>query len=246
MTLAPEFRAFIDESNTPLFKLGRDDSQRPYVTGCAIIPSEDQLPVRMAIPESPITGERLKSSSREMNDSAAAEFIASVLATQVEVAIVGIDAGDSGNIAGAANLTVKANILRKDQKRPPISTANAMYLLAAWEALLRSVESFYLRNAVFPSPLEVVFDQANLKAEESEFVSWALKDVCAKRGLIIGSVSWSLEQDEPLLLVPDIFSGVLRRQATHGDLPLAWDVIQLAIQTKRIVYRDGIAAPVIV
>jgi hypothetical protein len=119
-----------------------------------------------------------------------------------------------------------------------------MYLLAVWEALLRSVESFYLRNAVLPSPLEVVFDQANLKSEESEFVSWALKSVCSKQGLRIGPVSWSFEQDEPLLLVPDIFSGVLRRQATHGDLPLAWNEIQRAIQTKRIAYRDGIAAPV--
>ena len=142
MEIVPAFRAFIDESNTPSFEVDLRDNQRPYVACCAIVPFEDQLSVLKAIPRSATSGDRLKSSSREMNDSKAASFIEAVLATETEIAIVGIDGGDSKNVELATKITQKANVFRKQSNRVSISKASAMYLLAARESLFRSLEAF--------------------------------------------------------------------------------------------------------
>jgi hypothetical protein len=243
MASVPAFQAFLDESNSPVFELNLDDSLRPYVTCCAIVPFDYHLPGRMAIPRSPTTGKYIKSSAREMTDSMAAECIKRVLATEIEIAIVGIDGGGAGSVKSAERLTSAANELRKDQNRPSIQPGSAIYLRAVWEALFRSIEIFYLRRSMLPSPLEVVFDNGNLKTKERDFISRNLQVVCGKYGLSVRNISWLSEQEQPLLLLPDIFAGVLRRQATHNDLPLAWEKVQTAIQAGRIVYKDGIASP---
>jgi hypothetical protein len=240
--LIPAFQAFLDESNSPVFEVNLDYARRPYVTCCAVVPFDNLLPARLTIPRSPTTGEYMKSSAREMTDSMAAECIEQVLATEIEIAIVGVDGGETGSVNSAERLTSAANILRKDQNRPSISSASAIYLRASWEALLRSIEIFYLRRSMLPSPLEVVLDNGNLKTEERDFVSRNLQVVCGKYGLTIRNISWRSEQEQPLLLLPDIFAGALRRQATHNDLPLAWNKILSAIQSGRIVYKDGIVS----
>ena len=240
MTLTPAFRAFIDESNTPLFRSGIDDRRRPYVACSAIVPAKDELAVLKAIPCDPQSGERLKGSSRNMTDALAANFIKAVLSTESVISIVGVDGGDSANIEGATRLTEGANHYRRQSKRPVISRGSAMYLLTASKALSEALLSFYKRNGPYLSFFDVVFDHGNIKGKETERVAETLKAVYSKNGFTVQSISWSSEEEEPLLFIPDIFSGVTRRQATHNDLPQAWSQIQRAIQSKRLVYKDGI------
>ena len=115
-----------------------------------------------------------------------------------------------------------------------------MYLLAAGKALSESLISFYMRNGQYLSFFDVVLDQGNIKGKELERVTETLKAVYLKNDFTVQSISWSSDEEEPLLFIPDIFSGVTRRQATHNDLPRAWNQIQRAIQSKRLVYKDGI------
>ncbi len=65
--------------------------------------------------------------------SAGAEsFIESVLATETEIGIVGVDGGDSENVDRADRITEGAKVLRGKLRMPSISKVRGVYIRCSY------------------------------------------------------------------------------------------------------------------
>lgn len=228
MGLLPAYEIYIDESNVPVFSDSKKRDDAPYVVCAIVIPILAKQDIELLLPRDK-DGQIMKSSSPDLTDTAAAQFINNLMVFDVLFSIVVLDTKDKENCEIANSLTNNAN----RNRRKKIRQANLMYIRTAAEAIITVLGS----NKI--SFFDIIFDSNSLPRNEFELFKNILKVQFAHRGVKIRDITQKTEQQESLLLAADIIAGVGRRWDTHKDVPQSWSAILKGQGSGKVFIRNG-------
>lgn len=227
MNILPPYEIYVDEANTPLFE-PRPGLCTPYAVAAVAMSPLDKDKVIAILPRD-VSGNLLKSSSVSMTDELAANFIKKLLALNVLVTLVGVDASDPGNCCLADLMNSKANEIRHKK----LTKSNMMYVRTVVQAL---ANIWSTDNITF---FDLILDSSSLPKKESRLFCSVLQDKFGSRGTTVREIRWQTEQVEPLLLAPDILAGVGSRWTTHQDVPASWNEIVRGHSAGKLIIENG-------
>jgi len=227
MNILPPFEIYVDEANTPLFE-ARPGLCTPYAVAAVAMSPLDKDKIIAILPRDD-SGNLLKSSSVSMTDELAANFIRNLLALNVLVALVGVDASDPENCGLADVMISKANEIR----RKKLTKSNMMYVRTVVQAL---ANIWSTDKITF---FDLILDSSSLPKKESRRFCSVLQEKLGSRGTTVREIRWQTEQVEPLLLAPDILAGVGSRWSTHQDVPASWNEIVRGHSAGKLIIENG-------
>lgn len=238
MNLTAPLAVFVDEAGSADFREPAIGERKRAFTVCAVaVPASAFRGLLQIIPRN-AAGDFLKSSHRDFNNSLAVAFADGLIRSKAEVGAVLVDPGIAENIALASRQAKLANDRRtiardaeasEQGKRlhPEIKPHDLCYLSFLFQAVFACFEVYYARNQAVPSFVDFVVDTREIdEFQQNRFVS-EFRRICGKGGIHIGKFEWKREEDEPLLLLPDLFGGILCREDRYRDVGSAaqklWD-----------------------
>jgi len=241
--LSPPNTIYVDECGTPSFTdVGNSCKDRGYVVAASLIPELERSNILEILPRD-TNGSALKASSREMSPTIAAEFIKRVLNTSVEIALVLLDTGSKQNHKLASQVAELSKRGRQASGAPQINPRVLMYLITVNHAIVQVWSHSAIRHRQELTFFNVVMDSFSVSTNDRGLLQKEFPSIFAEQKVSVGSIRWESEDQEPLLLVSDIFAGICRRQLTHQDVGEAYSVIHAAMESGRIGFQDGIEVP---
>ncbi|MDR4462806.1 MAG: hypothetical protein MRJ66_00940 [Nitrospira sp.] len=232
MKLTAPLTVFVDEAGSADFREPVMGERKKAFAVCAVsVPTIAFCELLQIIPRNTV-GELLKASHKDFNNSLAATFVDGLIRSNAEVGACLVDPGAVENVALASKLAKLANDRRaivrdaeitKDGKclHPDIKSHDLHYLNFLSQAILACFEVYSAHNQAIPSFVDFVVDTMALdEFQRNRFVN-ELRRICGKGGIHIGQFEWKREEDEPLLLLPDLFGGILCREDRYHDVGAA-------------------------
>ncbi len=237
MNLTAPLAVFVDEAGSADFQEPVMGKPKKAFAVCAVaVPTIAFHGLRQIIPRNE-AGDLLKASHRDFNNSLAVAF-PRTNSSKAEVGAFLVNTGAAENIALANRLAKLANDRRtiaRDAEateqgkslHPEIKSQDLHYLSFLSHAIFACLEVYSAHNQAIPSFVDFVVDTKGLdEFQRHRFVS-ELRRICGKGGIHIGQFEWKREEDEPLLLLPDLFGGILCREDRYRDVGVAaqklWD-----------------------
>jgi len=237
-TTAPSHHIYVDEAGTPDIRpLSVLGSRRAYITCAVIIPIKVQKKVLDLLPNH--NGNYLKSSDVNFTEEMAISFVTALLSLDVDIALILIDASDAENHEISKLAAAKSNNGRSIKHEPHIKPSSLMYSLLATEAAVNAIIGASIRNQLQIRSLDLTFDNANLSNLHRKELVDDLRQFSPKYELAFANVAWKSEQEQPLLLVPDLIAGIVHRRLISGGCVEAWEILWDAYNSQRISIQDG-------
>jgi hypothetical protein len=238
MNLTAPLAVFIDEAGSADFReTVMGECKRAFAVCAVAVPTIASRGLLQIIPRN-ATGDLLKASHRDFNNSLAVAFADGLIRSKAEVGAFLVDPGAAENIAIASRRAKLANdrrIIARDTEsteqgkrlHPEIKPHDLHYLSFLSQAIFACLEVYSAHNQAIPSFVDFVVDTRGLdEFHRHQFVR-ELRRICGKGGIHIGKFEWKREEDEPLLLLPDLFGGILCREDRYRDVGAAaqklWD-----------------------
>lgn len=238
MNLTAPLAVFVDEAGSADFREPVMGECKKAFAVCAVaVPTIAFRELLQIIPRN-AAGDRLKASHRDFNNSLAIAFADGLIRSKAEVGAFLVDTGAAENIALANRLARLANDRRaiaRDAEatgqgkslHSEIKLHDLHYLSFLSQAIFACLEIYSAHNQAIPSFVDFVVDTKEINEfQRHRFVS-ELRRICGKGGIHIGQFEWKREEDEPLLLLPDLFGGILCREDRYRDVGAAaqklWD-----------------------
>jgi hypothetical protein len=238
--IAPPYTIFVDESGTPICRAaGQPDSHEGYVVAAVAVPVLSVPFLHSILPRNS-AGQILKFSDRELTPKVLAYFVEQVLFSDVELCLAMLETTSPKNRALSGDLVTVSNQRRAARHNPAISQASMVYLQTAGEAILGALSQLSRRRGPASGFIDVTLDEGNVSQHDRPNIVTALKQDCTRCGFDCRDVTWTTEQAQPMLFVPDILAGIYRRQVTHRDVNDALFLMEGALAARRIMIRDGI------
>lgn len=241
MDLQAPLTLFIDEAGSADFREpGAGECKKAFVVCAVSVPTSSFHELQQIIPRS-ATGKFLKSSHRDFNPALAITFADRLIHSKADVGAVLVDPGAVESIELARKLASLANNRRKavrdaelteEGKRlhPEITPHDLYYLNFLHKALLACLEVYSIRHQGLPSFLDIVVDTMELDEFQRQRFVCELRRICGEQGLRIGQFEWRRDEDEPLLLIPDLIGDILCREDRYRDAGMAaqklWDAAE--------------------
>ncbi len=238
MNLTAPLAVFVDEAGSADFREPVMGERKRAFAICAVaVPTIAFRGLLQIIPRN-AAGDLLKASHKDFNNSLAVAFADRLIRSKAEVGAFFVDPGATENIALASRLAKLANDRRTIAREaeatergkllhPEIKPHDLHYLSFLSQAVFACLEVYSTNNQAIPSFVDFVVDTRGLdEFQRHRFVS-ELRRICGKGGIRIGKFEWKREEDEPLLLLPDLFGGILCREDRYRDVGAAaqklWD-----------------------
>lgn len=238
MDLQAPLTVFLDESGSVDFRQPLPGARKKAHAVCAVaVPTIAFAGLRSIVPRNVIGG-FLKSSHENFNNDLAVCFVDQLVRSEAEVGAFLVDPGAAESIQVANARAELANARRAaareseetdagKREHPPIKPQDLHYLVFLGYALFACLEVCARRRRAMPSFIDVVVDTKDVdEFQRHRFVS-ELRRICREHGLVIGEFAWKTEEQEPLLLLPDLFGGILCREDRFRDVGAAahklWD-----------------------
>jgi hypothetical protein len=228
----------VDEAgNPPLRPSGVPNG---YVSSAVAIPTGIREKVELLLPRDPDSGEPLKSSSVRTTDVMLATFFERFFSMNVSCGLVSVDSADRSNVDLLQEAVDYANANRLAQHSKVLRPMSVAYWLLAPRATVLSWAAVSLQQGKHLRHFDVVFDEANLPSKQRRPFIEGIKSAFDDQGVVVGTVRWASEQDEPLLHVPDYIAGVTLRTSTKNDCPAAWEQLKTAQARGQISTQDPV------
>lgn len=238
MDLQAPLTIFVDEAGSADFRVPSAGERKKAFVVCAVaVPTMAFRELEQIIPRN-AKGEFLKASHRDFNNALAVTFADGLIQSKADVGAFLVDPGAVENIELAHQLEKLANDRRKASRdseptgegkrlHPEITSQDLHYLFFLSKALFACLEGYLTHHRALPSFIDIVIDTRELDEFQRQRSVSELRRICAEKGLRIGRFEWRREEDEPLLLLPDLFGGILCREDRYRDVgPAAqrlWD-----------------------
>ena len=187
-------------------------------------------------------GVPLKAADRSFNADLAYGFVQSLLETDAEIAAILIDTSHPTSVSAARNNTALVNQRRRAAHHRQITEAGFCYSIFAGQLIMNLLMVTLERTGLRPTFFDVVLDKAALKKKHERQWRDILRNAAADNDTTV-DVAWTSEQQEPLLLLPDLVAGILLRDAVAGDVQRARQALQDAGRAGRISLQDGYKIP---
>jgi hypothetical protein len=238
MNLTAPLAVFVDEAGSADFREPAMGERKRAFAVCAVaVPTIAFRGLLQIIPRN-AAGDLLKASHRDFNNSLAVAFADGLIRSKAEVGAFLVDTGAAENIVLANRLAKLANDRRAIAREaevteqgkslhPEIKSHDLHYLSFLSQAIFACLEVYSAHNHAIPSFVDFVVDTKGFdEFQQHRFVS-EIRRICGKGGIHIGQFEWKREEDEPLLLLQDLFGGILCREDRYRDVgPAAqklWD-----------------------
>lgn len=219
--LVPPRTFYIDEAGSLDFSLPKAGERKKALAFISVAVPMERLNAAFAVLPRRLNGEFLKSSDRDFSPDMATAFADRLIASPCEVGAFLCDPGAPENIAHAERLTKAANEGRKRQRamettnegrrqHPDISQHDLNYLNFTSQALFACMQSIASRQSR-PTFFNVIMDTQTIAPHQRTWFSQQFKRVAEQFCTRIDQIAWKTEQEEPLLLLPDILGGILCR-----------------------------------
>jgi len=104
---------------------------------------------------------------------------------------------------------------------PSIRQIAFRYLPFLLKALFGCLDVYQLRSGAIPSFTDIIIDTKDIDELQQQSFMHERRRLFKEHGLVIGELAWKREEDEPLLLLPDLFAGspgILCREDRFGDV----------------------------
>lgn len=238
MDIQAPLTLFVDEAGASDFGNPQPGARRKSHVVVAVAVPTIAFPGLLRILPKNEAGKLLKSSCRDFHPGLAMPFVQRLIQSQVDVGAFMVNTGDHDNIQLAADRARIANERRKAAREEEASTGGKAehpdirphdlhYLSFLPRAVFACLEIHTVRSmGRMPSFVDFVIDSKQIdEFQKQRFVS-EMRRICDEQGLRIGRFDWRKEEAEPLLLLPDLFGGILCREERFRDEPAArllWD-----------------------
>ena len=237
MAIQAPLTVFLDEAGAVDFGMPvAGEPKKAHVVCAVAIPTIAFKSFHSIIPRN-AAGEYLKSSHVDFNKDLALIFVNHLISSNAEVGAFLADTGDLKNVELANRQAKAANDGRsmvRERKvtaegkhmHPSIGQNDFHYLQFLLKALFACLDVYHSRNGAIPSFVDIVVDTKDIDEFQRQWFVNELRGLFQKHGLVIGELTWKRE-DEPLLLLPDLFADILCREDRFGDVGAAahklWD-----------------------
>lgn len=238
MNVIPPLKIFVDESGSTDFGEPKEDEPKKALAVVAVaVPTMHFKAIQSLLPRN-AAGKFLKAQDREFHAGTALTFVNKLISSTANVGAFLVDPGAVKNIelanANAKLANDRREIARKQEvteegkhMHPPISPHDLHYMVFLSQALFACLEVYSFRNGGMPSFVDIVVDTKDIDESQRQRFVRELRRISNKYGLIVGEFVWKREEDEPLLLLPDLFGGILCREDRFRDVGAAahklWD-----------------------
>lgn len=238
----PSHHIYVDEAGTPDIRpLRFHGSRRAYITCAVIIPVKEQKSVFELLPNH--NGNYLKSSDLNFTEEMAISFVTALLSLDVDIALILLDASDAENYEISQLAAAKVNTVRSIEHEQHIKPSSLMYAFLATEAAVNAIIGASIRNQLQIRSFDLTFDNANLSNLHRKELADNLRRFSPKYEFDFANVAWKSEQEEPLLLVPDLIAGIVHRRFMSGGCVKSWEILWDAYNSQRISVQDGKRVP---
>lgn len=237
MNLQAPWTIYVDEAGSDSFREARGAERRAFIVCAVAVPTMDAVACRGILPRG-TAGQLLKSSSREWNRDMATHFVQDLLATPAQVAAFLVNPGDPANVEVFRNSAERANEgrrrfregLKSDEERrkhPDITGHDLHYQLFLSWVLIELQRITLNRTNRRMTFTDVVLDNKSIAEFQRQWFEQEFRRIADEHQWRIGRMDWCREEDEPLLLLPDLVAGIIHREEVHRDVgPAAfklWD-----------------------
>jgi len=229
---------YVDEAGSPDFTdVAAGERLKAYVPCAVAVPRLSAPGMNAHLPRAP-SGKLLKSSDLGLSEELVLQFLKHLLASKCEIAAILIDPGGDKSIRTAQSGAALATERRQAVHHGKISASALGYSLLVAQAVINVIKAILDRTGNLPSFVDVVLDEASISRRHKRGFEKAIRQAGQPR-IHFGRLEWVHEQQEPLLLLPDLVAGVLHRHGTVGDLAAPCRVILDAAKAGRVSLQDG-------
>jgi hypothetical protein len=225
--LTPPLTIYVDEAGGSDFGPPREGQRKKaHAVVAAAIPTLAADAVGRMLPQDS-EGHPMKSTHPKLSGAHASRFAESLISSQVDIGAFLMDPGGKESIEAAERAYASECLGRKQaQERvggklgkklhPDISQHDYFYLLFLIWTVNACAGAYNVRNGHFPSFLDIVLDTKSIKPAHRERFVRLYRETFDKPEsdiprIYVRDIRWRSEQEEPLLLVPDLFGGILCR-----------------------------------
>ena len=181
----------------------------------------------------------LKAGDAEMHVGLAERFIECLLELDVDIGIQSVDVGGEDSIAGIKYAAQYSKKSRKKHNKPIHNELSLSYSLFTSAAVLYSLTARATRVGVFPHEFTLVLDREDIGRKRNEDYMCDLISIFSKHGTTVLDFSWQSRLEEPLLLVPDIVGGLIRRHGVTGEGERGVQLLKEAERSGQVYAVDG-------
>jgi hypothetical protein len=233
----PPLTIFVDESGSVDFGVPKEGACKKALAVVAIaVPTMHFEAFRIMLPRN-AEGRFLKAQDKEFHAGTALLFVNKLIASTAEVGAFLADPGAHENVElareraeranrGRANAREKEETDQGKRQHPDIVPHDLHYLDFLAKAVVKCIEACAVRNNR-PSFVDIVIDTMDINEVHRAWFKKEFTRVADKLELTIRRIDWKTEQEEPLLLLPDLFGGILCREDRYRDVGEAamrlWD-----------------------
>lgn len=224
---------YIDFGGSIDFTLAKPgEPHKPLVMAGVGFPIEESHHLFRLLPRSE-DGSLLKSSDHGFASKVATEFVAALLKTPACIGGVIANASDPENVASSRRWHQDEQRARQEARRAGFSKADGApprkigefqlnYIRLLFTTLNKCVAAFTSKHGI-PDSLTVIPDREDIgKHSEDLKAAFANAMQSAKAR---GSIRWESRGDEPLLYLPDLVAGIVRRHFHHDDALDAFNLL---------------------
>lgn len=230
MTLQAPWTIYVDEAGSDSFREAPEAERRAYIVCAVAVPTTDLPALRRILPRGS-SGEFLKSSHAEWNRHRALAFARDLLATRAEVSAFMANPGAPENIEVFRDGTTRANEGRRRfreglpaaerAQHPDITGHDLHYMLFLSWVLVELRRTIHTRTRNLMTFADVILDNKSIEDFQRQWFRVEFPRLADEHEWRIGRLDWCREEDEPLLLLPDLVAGIIHREEVHRDVGAA-------------------------
>ena len=237
MNVIPPLTIFVDESGSTEFGAPKEGEPKKALAVVAVaVPTMHFEAFRSLLPRT-AAGKFLKAQDKEFHAGTALTFVNKLISSTAEVGAFLANPGAPENVELARERAARANrgrakarekqeIVEGKRQHPDITPRDLHYFDFLVKAVLKCIEAYTARNSR-PSFVDIVIDTMDVDEFQREWFKREFIRVADEHELTIRRIDWKTEQEEPLLLLPDLLGGILCREERYRDVGEAatklWD-----------------------
>lgn len=253
MDLQAPWTIYVDEAGSDAFREARDGKRRAYIVCAVAVPTSDLGALERILPRGSC-GRLLKSSDCEWNRQRAFTFVDELLASTAEIAAFMADPQDQENIETVRKDVEQANEGRRKFRdalpnaaercqHPNITGHDLHYQLFLSWVLVEVRKSILKRTRSLMTFADVVLDNKSISEFQRQWFRVEFRRVAEQFKWRIGRLEWCREQDEPLLLLPDLVGGIIHREEVSRDVGAAAHKLWDADRDGRVSFINKVPTP---
>lgn len=247
MSIDPPWAIYVDEAGAADFGLPHGARKKALAVVAVAVPALHYEALRRILPRDD-GGTYLKASSRGFSLEKAVQFATDIVASHAEVGAMLVDTGAEENIELSKERHARANEGRRQAREKELTVEGRRehrditlhdlhYLDFMSRAVLACFEAIMGRQGK-PTYVDIVLDSKQVNPHQGDWFVREFQRIGINHGIKIRDIVWRSEEEEPLLLLPDLFGGILCREERYRDAFAAASKLWDAVRAKRFIFAN--------